>query len=239
MRIERLILREAIESTGKPLRTGGSTFYVRNGKLCVQSSTRPEHSGKNWKRTPARTKSNRRFAALRNVSTYLKEVYAGLPVWEVAKAKQSRTMTVENYLMSVMTPYFDEKGEVRDFEGIPLSEGGLVPPSGLRAEYAGGVVTLRWNVGEDEARVFKTLVVGGSPRNYYVFVLPVSAELDFLVLHLGDSEADDAETVLVMGLQGLDHLVVECGGCHRRLLSFEINMMRSLGIVRRRRHRRR
>ena len=152
MRIERLILREAIESTGKPLRTGGSTFYVRNGKLCVQSSTRPEHSGKNWKRTPARTKSNRRFAALRNVSTYLKEVYAGLPVWEVAKAKLSRTMTVENYLMSVMTPYFDEKGEVRDFEGIPLSEGGLVPPSGLRAEYAGGVVTLRWNVGEDEAR---------------------------------------------------------------------------------------
>ena len=84
--------------------------------------------------------------------TYLKEVYAGLPVWEVAKAKLSRTMTVENYLMSVMTPYFDEKGEVRDFEGIPLSEGGLVPPSGLRAEYAGGVVTLRWNVGEDEAR---------------------------------------------------------------------------------------
>ena len=33
-------------------------------------------------------------------------------------------------------------------------------------------------MGEDEARVFKTLVVGGSPRNYYVFVLPVSAELD-------------------------------------------------------------
>ena len=85
MKIERLILREAIESTGKPLRTGGSTFYVRNGKLCVQSSTRPEHSGKNWKRTPARTKSNRRFAALRNVSTYLKEVYAGLPVWGTAR----------------------------------------------------------------------------------------------------------------------------------------------------------
>ena len=47
--------------------------------------------------------------------------------------------------------------------------------------YAGGALSGREVaalLGEDEARVFKTLVVGGSPRNYYVFVLPVTAELD-------------------------------------------------------------
>ena len=33
-------------------------------------------------------------------------------------------------------------------------------------------------LGEDEARVYKTLVTVGSPRKYYVFVIPVAAELD-------------------------------------------------------------
>ena len=145
-------MQAAIEHSGKPLRTGGNTFYMRDGKLCIQASRRPASSGKNWVQTPARERCNRHFAAMRAVATYLKGVYEGLPVWQLAKKRQGWRMTVENFLMRVMTPYFDEKGEVRDFEGIPLSEGGLVPPSGLRAEYAGGVVTLRWNVGEDEAR---------------------------------------------------------------------------------------
>ena len=152
MEIGNDFLQAAIEHSGKPLRTGGNTFYMRDGKLCIQASRRPASSGKNWVQTPARGRCNRHFAAMRAVATYLKGVYEGLPVWQLAKKRQGWRMTVENYLMSVMTPYFDEKGEVRDFEGIPLSEGGLVPPSGLRAEYAGGVVTLRWNVGEDEAR---------------------------------------------------------------------------------------
>ena len=33
-------------------------------------------------------------------------------------------------------------------------------------------------VGVDPARVFKTLVTVGHSRNYFVFVLPVEAELD-------------------------------------------------------------
>ena len=32
--------------------------------------------------------------------------------------------------------------------------------------------------GQDPARVFKTLVTQGADRNYYVFVIPVEAELD-------------------------------------------------------------
>lgn len=32
--------------------------------------------------------------------------------------------------------------------------------------------------GQDPARVFKTLVTQGADRNYYVFVVPVLAELD-------------------------------------------------------------
>ena len=33
-------------------------------------------------------------------------------------------------------------------------------------------------LGQDPARAFKTLVTVGSPRKYYVFVIPVGAELD-------------------------------------------------------------
>lgn len=33
-------------------------------------------------------------------------------------------------------------------------------------------------LGEDAGRVYKTLVAAGSPRKYYVFVIPVCAELD-------------------------------------------------------------
>lgn len=33
-------------------------------------------------------------------------------------------------------------------------------------------------LGQDPARTFKTLVTAGAPRKYYVFVIPVSAELD-------------------------------------------------------------
>ena len=33
-------------------------------------------------------------------------------------------------------------------------------------------------LGQDPERAFKTLVTAGSPRKYYVFVIPVAAELD-------------------------------------------------------------
>ena len=39
-------------------------------------------------------------------------------------------------------------------------------------------VTVARSMGEDPACVFKTLVTQGASRNYFVFVLPVAAELD-------------------------------------------------------------
>ena len=39
-------------------------------------------------------------------------------------------------------------------------------------------VTVAQSMGEDPAAVFKTLVTQGASRNYYVFVIPVAAELD-------------------------------------------------------------
>lgn len=39
-------------------------------------------------------------------------------------------------------------------------------------------VTVAASLGEDPACVFKTLVTQGASRNYFVFVLPVAAELD-------------------------------------------------------------
>ena len=39
-------------------------------------------------------------------------------------------------------------------------------------------VTVAQSMGEDPACVFKTLVTQGASRNYFVFVIPVAAELD-------------------------------------------------------------
>lgn len=39
-------------------------------------------------------------------------------------------------------------------------------------------VTVAQSMGQDPASVFKTLVTQGASRNYYVFVIPVAAELD-------------------------------------------------------------
>lgn len=47
--------------------------------------------------------------------------------------------------------------------------------------YEGGAlsgVAVAQALGEDVGRVYKTLVTVGSPRKYYVFVIPVAAELD-------------------------------------------------------------
>ena len=48
-------------------------------------------------------------------------------------------------------------------------------------EYEGGAlsgVEVAATMGEDVDSVYKTLVTVGSPRKYYVFVIPVAAELD-------------------------------------------------------------
>ena len=94
MEIGNDFLQAAIEHSGKPLRTGGNTFYMRDGKLCIQASRRPASSGKNWVQTPARGRCNRHFAAMRAVATYLKGVYEGLPVWQLAKKRQGWRMTL-------------------------------------------------------------------------------------------------------------------------------------------------
>ena len=46
------------------------------------------------------------------------------------------------------------------------------------AGVAGDGVTGAQSMGEDPACVFKTLVTQGASRNYFVFVIPVAAELD-------------------------------------------------------------
>ena len=39
-------------------------------------------------------------------------------------------------------------------------------------------VSVAVKLGQDPARVFKTLVTQGASKNFYVFVIPVAAELD-------------------------------------------------------------
>lgn len=48
-------------------------------------------------------------------------------------------------------------------------------------EYTGGALSgaeVARQLGEDPAHVYKTLVTAGSPRKYYVFMIPVEEELD-------------------------------------------------------------
>ncbi|MCF0129978.1 MAG: Cys-tRNA(Pro) deacylase [Pseudobutyrivibrio sp.] len=71
-------------------------------------------------------------------------------------AKQDKT-NVMRLLEQKKVPY-----ERRDFEEFESTNGEEI------AKY----------LGEDPAQVFKTLVTVGKSRQYYVFVIPVSAELD-------------------------------------------------------------
>lgn len=144
-----------LEAKGK-VRMGGVTIYRQEGGIRMQKSARPHCSGRKWKRTEGRARCVGRFAALRGVAEYLKGVYEELPVWRLAVERQGRRMRVDNYLMRVMWAYFDEEGRVSDFEGLPVSEGLLVPPSGVACEYADGEVRLTWAAGGDGCRARAT-----------------------------------------------------------------------------------
>lgn len=142
-----LIIEALVEMKGK-VRIGGLTIYKQNGKICKQLSKRKDCSNEKWKRTEKREKNVAHFAAMRRVADYLAEVYKELPVWRLAAKRCEKRMPEVSYLMRVMWAYFDERGRVMNFEGLPLSEGGLVPPSGMSCEYADGTVRLRWSSGD-------------------------------------------------------------------------------------------
>lgn len=65
-------------------------------------------------------------------------------------------------------------------------------------------------LGEDPARVFKTLVTVGSPRRYYVFVIPVGEELDLkkAAKAAGEKSVDMLPQKELFPLTGYIH-----GGC--------------------------
>ena len=64
--------------------------------------------------------------------------------------------------------------------------------------------------GQDPARVFKTLVTQGADRNYYVFVVPVLAELDLkkAAKAVGEKSVAMLPQKELLGLTGYVH-----GGC--------------------------
>ena len=64
--------------------------------------------------------------------------------------------------------------------------------------------------GQDPARVFKTLVTQGADRNYYVFVVPVLAELDLkkAARAVGEKSVAMLPQKELLGLTGYVH-----GGC--------------------------
>ena len=63
-----------------------------------------------------------------------------------------------------------------------ILERAKVPYTAHEYAHEGGVavdgVTVAASMGEDPACVYKTLVTQGSSKNYFVFVIPVAAELD-------------------------------------------------------------
>ena len=65
-------------------------------------------------------------------------------------------------------------------------------------------------LGEDEARVFKTLVTVGKSRNHYVFMIPVAEELDLkkAAAAVGEKAVDMIPSKELLPLTGYIH-----GGC--------------------------
>ena len=152
MIVKDLMIQRTIEMSGKPVRMGGVTFYMRLGRLHCQLSKRERGSGKEWARTPARMRAVEKFTAMKGVNAHARKAYRGLAVWEAARRRNAPWMTAENYREMVMSPYYDEQGRVADFEHLVVSEGDLLLPQGMTMEQEGGRVTLRWDAGQDEAR---------------------------------------------------------------------------------------
>ena len=80
-------------------------------------------------------------------------------------------------------------------------------------EYEGGALSgteVARQLGEDPNRTYKTLVTVGSPRRYYVFVIPVGAELDLkkAALAAGEKSIDMLPQKELFPLTGYVH-----GGC--------------------------
>ena len=65
-------------------------------------------------------------------------------------------------------------------------------------------------LGQDPERAFKTLVTVGSPRKYYVFVIPVAAELDLkkAAKAVGEKSIQMVKSKELLPLTGYIH-----GGC--------------------------
>ena len=65
-------------------------------------------------------------------------------------------------------------------------------------------------MGEDPARAFKTLICVGQPRNYYVFVVPVTGELDLkkAAACVGEKSVHMVKSADLLSLTGYVH-----GGC--------------------------
>ena len=65
-------------------------------------------------------------------------------------------------------------------------------------------------MGEDPARAFKTLVCMGQPKYYYVFVVPVTGELDLkkAAASVGEKSVNMIKSADLLGLTGYVH-----GGC--------------------------
>ena len=70
-------------------------------------------------------------------------------------------------------------------------------------------VTVASLLGQDPAQVFKTLVTHGSGRNYYVFVLPVAAELNLKKA----AKAVGEKSVEMIHVKEINGLTVYFRGC--------------------------
>lgn len=144
MKVEQSLIEAYIRATGRPLRIDGLTFYLRMGQLCCQESQRERVSGRKWQKTEARERTKLFFMAMRWVCSQMKEALGDLPVWRVARQLYAPRMSADNYMHSVLSPYYNVRGWVQDFENLTVSVGELAPARGMKAAWVDGQVTLTW-----------------------------------------------------------------------------------------------
>lgn len=146
-----------------------TVFYLRLGRV-AQRQLSPSKSTKEWRRTEKRAKANNNFAGMRILSSHMKDVYEGLPVWEHAtKFRTNNTMTADNYRHKVNHAYVNEFGEVIDHKHLVVSDGSLVLPLNMTMVRKDNMITLTWEDHRDtpsakESDIPHAIVIG-SHRN--------------------------------------------------------------------------
>lgn len=168
------VIHQLLAGGVKSIRVDGHIFFLRMGKIShrrLGDST----SGKNWKRTEKRVKSNDEFTGIRYMSAHMKDAYDGLPVWKhAARYRTGNAKTSDGYRHQKNRGFVNKWGEVTDFRHFVISDGSLLLPPEMTMTRRGNVITLAWDDNRDTASarpsdILHAMVIGTARPDALMF----------------------------------------------------------------------